>query len=63
MTRDLVIGLDSSTSAAKAIAWTRDGVPVAEGRCAIPLASPAANWYEQDPEDWWGSACAALRQL
>jgi sugar (pentulose or hexulose) kinase len=61
--RDLVIGLDSSTSAAKAIAWTREGVPVAEGRCAIPLASPAANWYEQDPEDWWASACAALRQL
>ena len=63
MDRDLVIGLDSSTSATKAIAWTRDGVTMAEGRSPIPLASPAANWYEQDPEDWWGSACVALRRL
>lgn len=63
MDRDLVIGLDSSTSATKAIAWTRDGVAMAEGRSPIPLASPAANWYEQDPEDWWGSACVALRRL
>jgi xylulokinase len=63
MDKDLVIGLDSSTSATKAIAWTREGLPIAEGRSPIPLASPAANWYEQNPEDWWGSACAALRSL
>jgi len=63
MDRDLVIGLDSSTSATKAIAWTRDGLPVAAGRSPIPLASPAPNWYEQNPEDWWGSACVALRSL
>ena len=62
MDRDLVIGLDSSTSATKAIAWTRDGLPVAEGRSPIPLASPAPNWYEQNPEDWWGLGvrCAAM---
>ena len=58
---DLVIGLDSSTTATKAIAWTREGVEVAEGRSAIPLSRPAANWYEQDAEDWWRSACDALR--
>ena len=63
MDKDLVIGLDSSTSATKAIAWTRDGLAVAEGRSPIPLARPAANWYEQNPEDWWGSACIALRGL
>ncbi len=63
MEKDLVIGLDSSTSATKAIAWTRDGVPVAEGRSPIPLASPAPDWYEQDPGDWWSSACLALRQM
>ena len=61
--RDLVIGLDSSTSATKAIAWTRDGQPIAEGRSPIPLASPAPNWYEQNPEDWWRSACVALLSL
>jgi xylulokinase len=63
MDRDLVIGLDSSTSATKAIAWTREGHAVAEGRSPIPLASPAADWYEQNPDDWWNSGCAALRDL
>ena len=63
MDKDLVIGLDRSTPATKAIAWTRDGSFIAEGRSPIPLASPAANWYEQNPEDCWGSACVALRGL
>ena len=62
-TRDLVIGIDSSTTAAKAIAWTRDGVAAGTGRCPIPLASPGHNRYEQNPEDWWAAAVAALRQL
>jgi xylulokinase len=43
MDKDLVIGLDSSTSATKAIAWTRAGVSAAEGRSPIPLASPAPD--------------------
>ena len=63
MDKDLVIGLDSSTSATKAIAWTPEGRPIAEGRSPIPLASPAPDWYEQNPDDWWNSACAALRDL
>jgi xylulokinase len=63
MDKDLAIGLDSSTSATKAIAWTREGVSVAEGRSPIPLASPAPDWYEQNPDDWWHSAGAALREL
>ncbi len=63
MDKDLVIGLDSSTSATKAIAWTREGLCAAEGRSPVALASPAADWYEQNPDDWWNSACAALREL
>ena len=52
---DLVIGIDSSTTATKAIAWTPEGHAVAEGRAEIPLSSPEPNLYEQDPEDWWAS--------
>jgi len=59
----IVVGLDSSTTATKAIAWTPDGTMLAEGRSPIPLASPRPNWYEQNPEDWWRSACEALREL
>ena len=63
MDKDLVIGLDSSTTATKAIAWTRAGLAEAEHRSPIRLASPAPDWYEQDSDDWWNSACAALRGL
>lgn len=63
MDRDLVIGLDSSTSATKAIAWTQEGVAVAEGRSPLALTSPEPDWYEQNPKEWWTSACAALQGL
>jgi len=49
--KDIVIGLDSSTTATKAIAWRKDGTIAGQGRSSIPLLSPANNWYEQDPED------------
>jgi len=61
--KDIVIGLDSSTTATKAIAWKPDGTIAGQGRSPIPLLSPAHNWYEQNPEDWWRSACEALREL
>jgi sugar (pentulose or hexulose) kinase len=61
--KDLVIGIDSSTTATKAVAWRRDGTLAGEGRGPIPLSSPANNRYEQDPEDWWRSTCEALREL
>ena len=63
MGKDVVIGIDSSTTASKAIAWERDGAMAGLGRSPIPLASPANQWYEQNPEDWWSSACKALRDL
>ena len=59
MQRDLVIGIDSSTTATKAIAWDRTGAPVADGRAAIPLAQPRPRYFEQDPEDWWRSTFLA----
>lgn len=62
-TKDLVIGIDSSTTATKAIAWDRHGNFVAEGRAAIPLLNPIANHFEQNAEDWWSSTCHALTAL
>jgi sugar (pentulose or hexulose) kinase len=61
--KDLVIGLDSSTTATKAIAWKRDGSLAGAGRGPIPLASPGHDRYEQNPEDWWSAATQALREL
>jgi len=63
MTKDLVIGIDSSTSATKAIAWDRSGHAVAEGRKAIGLANPQPGYFEQNPDEWWDSTAAALRGI
>jgi sugar (pentulose or hexulose) kinase len=63
MPKDLVIGVDSSTSACKAIAWDQQGKAVAEGRANFELLSPEPNWYEQKAEDWWDALCQCLRNI
>lgn len=59
---DLVIALDSSTTACKAIVWDRAGQMVAEGRASIGLLTPRPGWYEQRAKDWWTAAAHALRE-
>lgn len=61
--KDVVIGIDSSTTATKAIAWKRDGSVAGVGRGPIPLASPGNDRYEQNPQDWWSATTKALREL
>jgi xylulokinase len=60
--RDLVLGLDCSTTASKAIAWDAEGNAVAEGRRPLPILTPRAGWHEQSAETWWDATCQALRQ-
>jgi len=61
--RQLVIGVDSSTTSCKVIAWDRRGRAVAEGRAAYPTNNPRSGWYEQDAELWWSSFCRATTEL
>lgn len=63
MKTDLVIGLDSSTTATKAIAWDRRGRVVAEGRTSVVLHTPYPGWFEQDVDDWTGAAAKVLKQV
>ena len=63
MRGDLVIGIDSSTTSTKAIAFDGRGRAVAEGRAGIPLSNPKPGWFEQDVSDWTGAATKALKQL
>ena len=63
MVKDLVVGVDSSTTACKAIAWDATGRAVAEGRAAFDLISPNPNWYEQNANDWWTSLCDCLQTV
>ncbi len=63
MNRDLVVGIDSSTTAVKAIAWDKHGKMVAQSRAIFEMFSPQPNWYEQRADDWWTSLCEVLRKL
>jgi xylulokinase len=60
-TDDLVLGIDSSTTAVKAIAWDLHGRAQAEGRAPIALDNPAPDAWEQDAEQWWTATTAAIR--
>jgi xylulokinase len=57
-----VIGVDTSTTATKAIVWSREGLAVADGRAEFSLALPRPGWHEQDAEDWWRSTVTAVRR-
>lgn len=63
MLKDIVIGVDSSTTATKAIAWDRHGYAVAEGRASVPLSNPHPGFFEQDAADWWSAAATAISQV
>jgi sugar (pentulose or hexulose) kinase len=57
---DLVLGIDCSTTASKAVAWDRDGVAVVEGRAPLSLITPQPGWGEQDARQWWEATVEAI---
>jgi xylulokinase len=59
--KDLVIGVDASTTACKVVVWNLHGRMVAQGRQDIPLLRPHADWHEQRAGDWWQAFCNAVR--
>jgi xylulokinase len=56
----LVLAIDASTTACKAVAFDSGGTPVAIGRAGIRKRSPAPGWQEQDARDWWTATCSAV---
>ncbi|RWF50563.1 MAG: xylulose kinase, partial [Mesorhizobium sp.] len=60
---DVVIGIDASTTAVKAIAFTRDGEELFQAREAYPLSNPKPGHFEQDAEHWWAALLGALKQV
>jgi len=58
-----VVGLDVGTTGVKAIALSPEGDVLATAARGYPLSTPHAGWSEQDPEDWWDAAHAALAEV
>lgn len=57
----LVLGIDCSTTACKAVVWDLEGSAQAEGRAPIALDNPAPDAWEQDAEEWWSATTKAVR--
>jgi xylulokinase len=57
------LGLDVSTSAAKALLLDGAGRTIVSAGHPYPLHSPRPLWAEQDPEDWWRAGAAAVRDV
>lgn len=58
----LVIGLDCSTTASKAVVWDCRGNAIARGYSPLTMLTPQPAWHEQSAESWWTSMVAAIRQ-
>ncbi len=48
-----LLGIDISTTGAKALLIDRQGQVVASTTAALSLSTPRALWSEQEPGDWW----------
>ena len=57
-----VLGIDTSTTATKAVVVDRAGAVVGVGTSAYDYATPRPMWAEQDPGLWWTATVAAVRQ-
>ncbi len=56
----VVLGLDVSTTATKAILVAADGSIVGEASSGYDFESPRPLWAEQDPALWWDAAQEAI---
>ena len=59
----VAVGLDVGTTGVKALAVTPSGEVAAHAEHGYPLSTPHPGWSEQDPEDWWRAAEAALAEV
>ncbi len=56
----VVIGIDVSTTATKAVVVDEEGAVRGIGTADYPFATPRPLWSEQDPALWWAAAQSAI---
>jgi xylulokinase len=62
MTKPLFLGVDVSTTGAKALLIDESGAVVSSTTSPLPLSTPRPLWSEQDPHDWWNGIAGSIRQ-
>ena len=58
-----LLGLDISTTSAKALLIDTDGRVVASAASPLSLSTPKPLWSEQNPADWWDGIQSTIRQI
>jgi len=59
----LFLGIDVGTTGLKAALVTPDGHLEAVATIQYPTQYLQPGWVEQNPQDWWQAACAAIRTV
>jgi xylulokinase len=59
----VALGVDSSTTATKAVLVGPDGAVVAAAGSGYPVDTPHPGWSEQDPDRWWEATRTAIRAV
>ncbi len=60
--RRLFLGIDVSTTGAKALLIDERGEVAASATTALTLQTPKPLWSEQDPHEWWKGTAASIRK-
>ncbi len=58
----LFLGIDIGTTGTKCVILDAAGLIVADATVEHAVSYPRPGWSEQNPEDWWTSTVAAVRQ-
>ena len=61
--KELLLGLDIGTSSCKAAVFDRTGRVLADANKEYQVYYPQSGWAEQDADEWWAAACAAIREV
>jgi xylulokinase len=60
-TMPYLMGLDISTTGAKALIIDEAGAVIASANAPQPISQPKPLWSEQNPSDWWDGISASIR--
>ncbi len=60
--RRLFLGIDVSTTGAKALLIDEKGAVRASATTPLTLSTPKPLWSEQDPHEWWTGTTASIRR-
>ncbi len=63
MAQRLLLGIDVSTTGAKALLINQDGQVVGSATTSLTLQTPHPLWSEQDPGQWWQGIKGSIRRV